>query len=163
MGIAIVSGWSVAERIEPMLSKWAIPLILASVVGARAYYVIANWGYFGGNLSEIPMVWHGGLSIWGAMIIGGIVVAVIHHKFASSTIWGAVATALPLSQAIGRLGNAVNHEFEMRVWLLPWWGAEMVLDIVLFATLCLTPMKYRIWVYVVGYGLIRYFLNPFRQ
>ena len=76
-------------------------------------------------------------------------------------------TALPLAQAIGRLGNAVNGEFSQRVWILPWWGAEAILDLVLFAVLWRPAMRglssqVKVGVYIVGYALIRLVLAPYR-
>lgn len=76
---------------------------------------------------------------------------------------GAIVTGLPLAQAIGRLGNAVNGEFWDKVWILPWWGAEVILDLILFGILWMIPIKWRVGVYLVGYFLIRLILNPYRS
>ncbi len=45
-------------------------IIAASVVGARAVHVIANWGYYSRNLGDIFAVWHGGLTSWGGLALG---------------------------------------------------------------------------------------------
>jgi len=75
---------------------------------------------------------------------------------------GAIATALPLAQAIGRIGNGVNGEFGNLVFGIPWWAAEAMLDLMLFVLLRGRTPKWRVWIYLVGYGLIRFFLQPYR-
>jgi len=45
--------------------------VIGGIIGARAYYVVFNWGYYGANPSEIPAIWHGGLAIHGGLL-GGI-------------------------------------------------------------------------------------------
>jgi len=162
IGLAIVTGYSIAEKIEPRVKDGAGYIIFAGILGARLYHVLDFWSYYSLHLNEIFYIWNGGLSIWGALIAGGIVVAIINRKFSNSQIWGAIATALPLAQAIGRLGNAVNHEFTNLVLGIPWWGAEAILDLTLFAIIWYLPMKYRAVVYLLGYGLIRYLLEPYR-
>lgn len=109
---------------------------------------------------------------------------IANHKFANSqienqNILGAIVTALPLAQAIGRIGNGVNGEFTNLVGVLPWWSVELILDLVLFGILWgmhLRPAriatqsvagggvspKVKVLTYLVGYGLIRYFLQPYR-
>jgi phosphatidylglycerol:prolipoprotein diacylglycerol transferase len=162
IGLAVVTGYSIAEKIEPRVKEGAGYVIIAGLLGARLYHVLDFWSYYSTHLNEIFYVWNGGLSIWGALIAGGIVVAIINRKFSNSRIWGAIATALPLAQAIGRLGNAVNHEFTNLVLGIPWWGAEAILDLVLFVIIWCLPMKYRVVVYLLGYGSIRYLLQPYR-
>lgn len=172
IGIAIVAGWSVAEKIEPRVNKVAPWVIIFGIFGARLYHVMDMWSYYSQNLSSIVKLWEGGLSIWGGIIGGYAAFVIINHKFSNSQIekWnilGAIATALPLSQAIGRIGNGVNGEFINKVWILPWWAAEAGFDLTLFGILWflrvrgLTP-KFLVGVYLFGYGLIRYFLQPYR-
>ncbi len=162
IGIAIVAGYSIAEKIEPRVKDGAGYVIIAGIVGARIYHVIDFWSYYSLHLNEIFYVWNGGLSIWGALILGSIALW-LYFKGRTLKVMGAAATGLPLAQAIGRIGNAVNHEFVNPVLGIPWWGMEAILDLMLFGIIWMCPLKYRIWVYFVGYGLIRYFLNPFRQ
>jgi prolipoprotein diacylglyceryltransferase len=167
IGIAVGVGHSVAEKIEPEVNKIAPWVIVLGIVGARVWHVIETWSYYGQNLSDIVRVWNGGLSIWGG-IIGGILAWWIVDppcREAGRRSWrslGAIATVLPLSQAIGRVGNGINGEFTNLVWILPWWGAEALLDLMLFVLLRGFSSKYKIWVYLVGYGLIRLVLQPYR-
>lgn len=174
IGLAIVVGWSIAEKIEPRVNKIAPLVIGYGLVGARIYHVIDLWSYYSQNLAQIVAVWNGGMSIWGGIMGGGIGLVILNHKFSNSQIWGAIATALPIAQAIGRIGNGFNGEFMQKVWILPWWGAEAILDLLLFgilsglssstrlrAGLRGVSSKAKVGTYLVGYGLIRYVLHPF--
>lgn len=166
IGLAIVTGYSIAEKIEPRVKDGAGYVIGAGLVGARIYHVLDFWAYYSLHLNEIFYVWNGGLSIWGALIGGGISIFIYHYTNKSlnylENILGAAVTGLPLAQAIGRLGNAVNNEFTNLVFGIPWWGAEAILDIILFVIIWYLPMKYRAVAYLLGYGLIRYLLEPYR-
>ena len=53
------------------LIDMTLNLALASIIGARLYYVIFNFEAYEENLLEIFMIWRGGLAIYGA-IIGGM-------------------------------------------------------------------------------------------
>lgn len=166
IGLAIVVGYSLAEYLESRIKEGAIWVIAAGIIGARIYHVIDYYTYYSSHISEILQIWNGGLSIWGAILTGSLATVVIYRRD-TIQVMGAVITAMPLSQAIGRLGNAVNHEFTNRVLGIPWWGAEAILDLLLFGVIVgLTkggaiPIV-KIGVYIVGYGLIRYFLQPYR-
>lgn len=160
IGVAIVAGWSVAEKLEPKTNKVAPWIIVGGLVGARLYHVIDLWSYYSQNLAQIVMVWNGGLGIFGGIIGGLLVWWIIDRRLETLA---AIVTGLPLAQAIGRLGNAVNGEFVQKVWILPWWCAEAILDLILFVLLRGRTPKYRIWIYLVGYGLIRLVLQPYRR
>ena len=167
IGIAVVTGYSLAVKLEPKVEKVAPWILGFGIVGARLYHVVDLWSYYSQNWSQIVAVWNGGLSIWGGILGGGIGMIITNHKFSNSqiesqNILAAIVTALPLAQAIGRIANGVNGEFTNMVWFLPWWAAEAVLDLMLFVLLRGSTAKRRVWVYLVGYGLIRYFLQPYR-
>ena len=166
IGIAIVLGWSVAERIEPRVNKAAPWIIGFGLIGARLYHVIDLWSYYSLNYWQILAVWRGGLSIWGGLIAGSIV-ALIYFKGETPKVVAAIVTALPLAQAIGRIGNGVNGEFWDKIWVLPWWSVEAILDLALFGIMWGLSLRglssqVRIVVYLFGYFLIRLALNPFR-
>lgn len=168
VGVAIVVGWSVAERIEPKVGRVVPWILIAGLVGARAYHVIDLWMYYSQNWREIWMIWQGGLGIFGGVIGGyvGFWVASLNLQFTKKEKWsilGAMATGLPLAQAIGRVGNWINGEFVNKVWILPWWATEAVLDLMLFVLLRGLSSKARVGGYLVGYGLIRLVLEPFRE
>ncbi|MBW8005039.1 MAG: prolipoprotein diacylglyceryl transferase [candidate division NC10 bacterium] len=44
--------------------------VIAGLLGARLYYVLFNWEYYGSNLWKIVAVWEGGLAIHGGLIAG---------------------------------------------------------------------------------------------
>lgn len=94
----------------------------AGLVGARLYHVVTEWDRFSGNLSEIPKVWHGGLGVPGGVLLGTIVGVLRARSFGISTAetLHAAAPAIPLAQAVGRLGNWFNQELFGRPTTLPW-------------------------------------------
>ena len=166
IGLAIVVGWSVAERIDPKVNKVAPWVLVMGLIGARVWHVIDMWEYYGQNLTQVVAVWEGGMSIWGGLIGGGVGLWIGTRNQESGMkvkMLGAVVTGLPLAQAIGRIGNGVNGEFVNKVWLLPWWACEAVLDLLLFILIWRTRPTWRVWVYLIGYGLIRLVLQPYRM
>ncbi|OGP22108.1 MAG: prolipoprotein diacylglyceryl transferase [Deltaproteobacteria bacterium GWA2_55_10] len=96
--------------------------VIGGIIGARAYYVVFNWGYYGANPSEIPAIWHGGLAIHGGLL-GGITAAWIYLRRKAVLFWrmaDAVAPAIILGQAFGRFGNFMNGDAHGRPTDLPW-------------------------------------------
>ena len=87
-------------------------LILASLVGARIFYVIGSFDFYKNNPKEIFLINHGGISIWGAIIFGIIVFYLYlkKKKYDILEYFDFIALAMPLSQAIGRWGNFFNQE-----------------------------------------------------
>jgi prolipoprotein diacylglyceryl transferase len=104
---------------------WAVPL---GIVGARIFHVLTHPDdYFAGqDILRVFYVWEGGIAIFGSLI-GGAVGAWIGCRFAGVRFWtfaDAVAPALLLAQAFGRLGNWFNHELFGLPTDLPW-GLEI--------------------------------------
>jgi len=91
------------------LCFWAI---IAAFIGARLYYVVFNWSYYGENLSEILKTWNGGLAIHGGILAGFMAMAIYCKKYGVKTlkITDMVAVPLLLGQTIGRWGNFFNGE-----------------------------------------------------
>jgi len=101
------------------VATWAVP---AGFVGARLYHVVTDWHRFDDDLVGIVKVWEGGLGIPGG-ILGGALVGVWHARrrgYDVPTLMDAVAPAIPLAQAVGRLGNWFNQELFGRPSELPW-------------------------------------------
>ncbi|PAU68709.1 prolipoprotein diacylglyceryl transferase [Bifidobacterium italicum] len=95
------------------------------IVGARLYHVITTpERFFGpnGDWVEIFRVWNGGLGIWGAIALGalGAWVWVRHRHYPMALLADAIAPALLVAQAVGRLGNWFNQELYGRPTTLPW-------------------------------------------
>lgn len=104
------------------LSDLAFYILLGAIIGARLYFVGFNWDYFQLNLEEIPMLWHGGISIHGA-IIGGFIFGSSYVKKHNLSLWlyaDIIAYGLPIGQAIGRWGNFFNSEAFGKPTDLPW-------------------------------------------
>jgi prolipoprotein diacylglyceryl transferase len=99
---------------------WAVP---AGLIGARIYFDITTpfditphtwWG---------PLaIWEGGLGVWGG-IAAGAAVGIWRVRKAGADVglfMNAIAPALLVAQAIGRIGNYFNQELFGRPSTLPW-------------------------------------------
>ncbi len=104
---------------------WSMLLwvIAGGVIGARLYHVYDQWSTV---YSKDPLlalqVWNGGLGIPGAVIGGALALWIYTRvKGLPTGRWLDIfAMALPLGQAIGRLGNFVNQELYGPPTTLPW-------------------------------------------
>ena len=86
MALAVGAGWWLALRRASrygftneqadVLFQW---LVVAGFVGARLYHAASSWQYYWQHPLDILKVWHGGLSIFGALI-GGFLILVIYAK-----------------------------------------------------------------------------------
>ncbi len=109
------------------VALWAVPF---GLIGGRIYHVATDWyRYFGDNgkgLSGAIAIWDGGLGIWGAVLFGALG-AWIGCRFKGiklPSFGDAIAPAILLAQAIGRLGNYFNQELFGGPTTLPW-GLEI--------------------------------------
>lgn len=103
----------------------AIIAVPCGIVGARLYHVITTpERFFGanGNFADIFRIWQGGLGIWGGILFGALGAwAWCRHKhYPMALLADAVAPALLVAQAIGRLGNWFNQELYGAPTTLPW-------------------------------------------
>lgn len=102
------------------VAGWAVP---AGLVGARIYFDVTTpfditphawWG---------PLaIWKGGLGVWGG-IAAGAVTGVWRVRRAGADVgvfMNAVAPALLVAQAVGRIGNYFNQELFGKPSGLPW-------------------------------------------
>ncbi len=86
--------------------------IIAGIIGARLYYVIFSWDYYGSNLLDIFKIWEGGLGIYGGIILG-IVAGIIVCRVLKMKFWLIADIAcfgVLLGQIAGRWGNFFNRE-----------------------------------------------------
>lgn len=109
------------------LAIWVVP---AGVIGGRLYHVITSpQNFFGenGELIDIVKIWEGGLGIWGAITLGGLVaywryraLGNLESTPAFSSFMDALAPGLLVAQGIGRFGNWFNGELFGSATNLPW-------------------------------------------
>jgi phosphatidylglycerol:prolipoprotein diacylglycerol transferase len=96
--------------------------VIGGILGARLYYVIFNWEFYGKNLAEIVKVWHGGLAIHGG-IIGGTLMGwwfTQRHHLSFWKMADMTAPAIILGQAFGRFGNFMNGDAHGLPTSMPW-------------------------------------------
>jgi len=103
----------------------AIVAIPAGIIGGRLYHVITDSDkYFCDtcNPAAALNITAGGLGIWGAVALGAVGVALLFRwkKVPLAPFADAVAPAVILGQAIGRLGNWFNQEIYGRPTDVPW-------------------------------------------
>ena len=101
------------------IAVWAVPM---GLLGARLYHVVTDYQRFQGRWWRVIEVWEGGLGIPGGLIAGvatGVVVA-RRRGLDVPALLDVVAPAIPVAQAIGRLGNWFNQELFGRPSDLPW-------------------------------------------
>jgi prolipoprotein diacylglyceryl transferase len=101
------------------IAVWAVP---AGIVGGRIYFDLTTpkeipphwWGVFA--------VWEGGLGIWGGVALAALVGIwrVRRHHASVPLVMDAVAPAILVAQAIGRIGNYFNQELFGGPTSLPW-------------------------------------------
>ncbi len=100
----------------------AIISIPAGVLGARLYYVIFSWDYYGAHPSEILNFRGGGLAIHGGIIFG-LFAGYFVCRYKKINFFNAADLVVPtiaLAQAIGRWGNYFNGEAHGGVTNVPW-------------------------------------------
>ncbi|HUZ35137.1 MAG TPA: prolipoprotein diacylglyceryl transferase [Streptosporangiaceae bacterium] len=101
------------------VAMWGVP---AGIVGGRIYFDITTPKYIPHHWYGIFAVWDGGLGIWGAVALAAVVGAWrVRRRGADVTqFMDAVAPALLVAQAIGRVGNYFNQELFGGPTSLPW-------------------------------------------
>lgn len=119
IGFGIILGLALATREGKKLQipsntftdlvLYALPI---SILSARVYYVLFEWGYYKNHLKEIFAIWNGGIAIHGALI-GAILTTIVFARKRNISYWKLADIAAPsliLGQAIGRWGNFMNQE-----------------------------------------------------
>ncbi|MCC7165617.1 MAG: prolipoprotein diacylglyceryl transferase [Anaerolineae bacterium] len=88
----------------------ALWVVIGGIVGARLFHVIDNWSMYAANPAAIFGT--AGLAIYGALI-GGLIAVVIYTSVRQLPLWrilDAAAPAIPLAQAIARIGCFINGD-----------------------------------------------------
>ena len=95
---------------------------IGGIIGARAYFVLLKWDYYGEHLDQIFNTRSGGMAIYGG-IIGGILVGLLLCKLRKVKPLPAmdlVVGGFFIGQCIGRWGNFINVEAFGGNTSLPW-------------------------------------------
>lgn len=121
MAIALLSGvlttGMITRRLYPEIKSDVIydiapHIIIFGILGARLYYCLLSLPYYSKHFFEIFMIWHGGLSIHGAILgglLGGVLYAKRHH-LPTLKLCDLFAYGLAIGQSVGRWGNFFNSE-----------------------------------------------------
>jgi len=137
--------WRAVGGHPDLVGDVALWSVSAGIIGGRIYFDITT-------PMDIPHVWYGAFAVWsgGLGIWGGIALAAVVGAWrvrragaSVSLFMDAVAPALLVAQAIGRVGNYFNKELFGKPTGLPW-GLEI-------------PLAYR----PPGYTAYRYFQPSF--
>jgi prolipoprotein diacylglyceryl transferase len=182
-----------ARGIDPLvIQSVALRAVPAGLIGARIYHVLTDWRSFEGRWIDVLKIWQGGLGIPGGML-AGVVVGVLYLKRVGVHVGDVVdvaAPALPLAQAIGRIGNWFNQELFGRPTSLPWavridpehrparyanestfhptflyemlWNLALVVVMVWLDRKRVVPRGRLLAIYVIGYGAGRLWIELLR-
>jgi len=98
---------------------WAVP---AGIIGGRIYFDITTPKYIPHHWYGVLAVWDGGLGIWGGITLGALAGIWRVHRARADVpqFMNAIAPALLVAQAIGRIGNYFNQELFGKPSTLPW-------------------------------------------
>jgi prolipoprotein diacylglyceryl transferase len=101
------------------VATWAVP---AGIIGGRIYFDITTPSAIPHVWYGVFAVWSGGLGIWGGVALGAAAgIWRVRRTGASAGQFGnAVAPALLVAQAVGRIGNYFNQELYGKPSTLPW-------------------------------------------
>ena len=137
IGVFISKKLSQLRGFDPNFINELLPgLVLFSIVGARAYYVIFEYRQFSGinffttaniinhtlRFPSFLAIWEGGIAIHGALI-GGFLSLLLFCRSKKISFVSLLDTILPsviLGQSIGRWGNFFNNEAFGLPTELPW-------------------------------------------
>ncbi len=137
LGLFISKKLAKSRNINPLYISEILPsLIIFSIIGARAYYVIFEWRQYSGNnffssfdlfdkTIQIPSflaIWQGGIAIHGGLI-GGFLSILFFCKSKNINLKTFIDILIPsiiLGQSIGRWGNFFNNEAFGIPTNLPW-------------------------------------------
>ncbi len=162
-------------------SDLAFLVMIGGILGARAMYVAANWGYFSAHPAEIIRIDQGGLIFYGGFLAAaaGVIVMARVRKIPVWTLGDFTVSALPLGHALGRIGCLLNGCCYGAPCDLPWavrtageWrhpvqGYEALFNLVLYFLLRFMLLNrvrpgLTVATYLIGYGLWRFAIEFLR-
>lgn len=110
---------------EGAFADMLIVAVPVGIIGARIYHVITHYpSYFGAGADPLRAlyIWEGGLAIMGAISFGTLAGWLVLRRkgLRLAPMADAIAPALLVAQAVGRLGNYFNQELFGGPTDLPW-------------------------------------------
>jgi phosphatidylglycerol:prolipoprotein diacylglycerol transferase len=99
----------ISQDVVYSVATWGV---VGGIIGARLFHVADHLTYYFENPLLIPMVWEGGIAVYGAFI-GGLVggfIAVWRSHLDPWPLLDIAAPAMLVGQAIGRLGCLSNGD-----------------------------------------------------
>ena len=126
----IIIGWVLAKKffisnneIKEKFDDYLTYLIVGIIVGGRLGYVIFyNFEYYINNITEIFMIWQGGMSFHGGLL--GVIFATTWYakkNNQNSYIYlDVVSFVAPIGIFFGRVANFINSELYGTETSLPW-------------------------------------------
>tara|TARA_B100000575_G_C22968976_1_gene559413 strand:- start:31 stop:807 length:777 start_codon:yes stop_codon:yes gene_type:complete len=126
----IIIGWLVAKKffiseheIKEKFDDYLTFLIIGIIIGGRLGYVtFYNFDYYIKNISEIFMIWQGGMSFHGGLL-GVIIVSIGFAKKNNQNSYyylDVVSIVAPIGIFFGRVANFINSELYGTETSLPW-------------------------------------------
>jgi len=114
--------WRRSGHNPKVIAEIAVPVVIAGIIGARVYHLFTGYKWDQDGIVGAFEIWHGGLSIWGAVAAGLLMVVYLGHRRHLDTLalLDAIAPGVVIAQAIGRWGNYFNQELFGRPTRLPW-------------------------------------------
>lgn len=100
-----------AGRPTEWVATMAIVVVASAILGARAMHVAANWSDYGAHPSEIPIIWHGGLSSFGGLLLAVPVgLAFAKRHCGDLGLMGALDLATPVLMGCWALGRLLGPQ-----------------------------------------------------
>ena len=114
--------WSAVNGDPALVADVAIWAVPAGIIGGRIYFDLTTPKYIPHHWWGAFAVWDGGLWIWGGVALAAVAGAWRVRRAGADTrqFMDAVAPALLVAQAIGRVGNYFNQELFGGPTSLPW-------------------------------------------
>ena len=115
----LIKDKKILELFDDLISYIIIGMILGGRLG---YIIFYNLDYYLMNISEILMIWKGGMSFHGGLI--GVIIATYifskKNKINSFIFLDLISISAPIGIFLGRISNFINSELYGRETDLPW-------------------------------------------
>ena len=128
--IGVLFGWihckkilKTNDKLIKLFEDLITYLIIGIILGGRIGYILFyNLEYYLNNLSEIIMIWNGGMSFHGGLL--GVILATVifskKHKINAYIFLDLIALAAPIGLFFGRIANFINAELFGRETEILW-------------------------------------------